>query len=291
MNMKKVALITIVSIGILGVIMYVYSNSIQDRGKFMQNDQPTGGPVRRDSIIFHTLFCSSDYINNNDGTLVLYFENYTAGGVAPHANQLLTVMQYDINSITSLYEAIKSVKSNSEISIEFVRESYIVISTDIHNLRYVMISTSLLTSGTANNRVFGYMPMQGRFSNQNPPFDNFGPIKDMGFEIYIPYHLFDDHLLFHLYDSKNGDRNHELSHQIGHYYRIYGDITDFKAFYESLNLYEIEYSDSYLVLEGQIYMREKRNFSTSLSCINGRIIMSFAEINGQRYVAYSFQTK
>lgn len=274
---------------------YANSNRTQDGGGFMQSVQPEGGLVRRNSITFYTLFRSLDYTNYNDTALTLYLENYFGTAVAPHANQLFNVRQDDVTSLASLYEAVKTAQSNTRISVELIRESYIVIRTDLHDLQYVMITNSLLSSGTSSDSIFGYMPMQGRFFDQDVFQDvyalNFWQIEGVNYAIYIPYHLFDDHLLFYLYDSQGLDRNHDLSHRIGHYYKIYGNMDDFRAFYEDLNLYEVMEVDNQLILKGQIYKRELGHSSAEVSPINGRIILSFKEEGGQRYVAYSFDVE
>ena len=98
------------------------------------------------------------------------------------------------------------------------------------------------------------MPLQGAFFDQDifsNVGDNYWQI-DAGesFVMYVPYHLFDDHLLFYFYAFQHYGglrRNNNLSHQIGHNYKIYGDIADFREFYESLGIYEITEDSSRLI--------------------------------------------
>jgi len=256
-----------------------------------------GAPVRREFVTFRTLFHPFAYPPTNNAVLTLHLENYAPGSVRPHDNQILTIRQEGITSLAALYEAVKNAKSNVQISVELVRERYIVIRTDIHGLQYAMISDSLITGGTVEvtsdgGRMFGYMPLQGRFFDKDVFALDFWQIEGENYTIYVPYPLFDDHLLFYLYDSQAASglhKNHDLSHQIGHYYRVYGNIADFRAFYETLNLYEVKEGNGQLVLEGQIYRRESGEISATTIPVNGRIILNFKEKDEQYYVSYSFK--
>ena len=282
-NVKKVAIIGVIIIVIIGIVVYLnyYQTQIGD-------EPPSGGLIKRNSISFYSLFQASNYTPENDTIFTIDLEHYVGGSVVPHANQVFGVKQDTIISLTSLYNAIKNAQSNSQISVELVRESYIVIRTEIHDLQYVMISNSILSSAFDRDTVFSYVPMQGRFFAQDVFTLNYWQIDGENFSIYIPYHLFDDHLLFYFKDDSILHENYELLHNIGHYYRIYGNMADFMTFYESLNMYEVIEHDNQLRLKGPIYKRELGSSFAHVSIINGTIILSFREEGGQLYVAYSF---
>jgi len=284
--MKKkhiIIIVAAVAIIISATIFYMFTN----------NKQTQGGYKMKDTVTFHTLFYPFAIPPTTDSILILNLENYVDGSIAPHENQIFTIKHENINS---LYEAMKNIQSNIQINVELVRENYIIIRTNIKDLQYAMIAPTVLTSGTADintddNRAFGYMPMQGRFFDQDVFAQNFWQVDGENIATYIPYHLFDNHLLFYLYDIQNSSdvhKNHNLSHRIGHYYKIYGDMADFKAFYESLNLYEITENDGQLILYGLLHKRELGYSSADITLINGKVILNFKEENGQHYVAYSF---
>jgi hypothetical protein len=254
--------------------------------------------------LFYNIFPS-----RGDTHLELRFDKPVAVGTHPDWKKSFAVysgdfpsFSDDLRSIVSVYEMVKNARANTSINVELVRDSYIVISTDIPDLRGAIIFGSSLYSGRSTYSAFDYMPMQGRFFNQ----DIFGfasrrepfiwSLRGVSFVTYMPYHLFNDHRLFYLYDFRPGGglrHNRELSHQIGHYYRIYGDMADFKAFYESLDLYEVLEEDNTLILEGQIYKwggGAVRDVDRAVP-VDGRAVLRFKEENGQRYVAYSFVEK
>ena len=97
----------------------------------------------------------------------------------------------------------------------------------------------------------------------------------------MPYHLFDDNKLF----ETSFDRGaiHEFVHVIGQNYRIYGQQSDFREFYASLDLYEMSENGNQLILEGPICIVAVGGSS------QGRIILTFTEQNGHQYVSYSFE--
>ncbi|MBS3976130.1 MAG: hypothetical protein KGZ75_05305 [Syntrophomonadaceae bacterium] len=266
---------------------------------FVSSNQRAGGSMRANSIIFLSL------LQPGSVNLKLDLKCYVGAGVPPFANQSFSINRDDFetapyhdNSIIPLYEALKDAQTNPRITgIELVRERYIVISTDVSDLRYAMIVRASTHGGGSSDTGFDYMPLQGAFFDQDifsNVGDNYWQI-DAGesFVMYVPYHLFDDHLLFYFYAFQHYGglrRNNNLSHQIGHNYKVYGDIADFRAFYGSLGIYEITEERDSLILEGQIHRREAGVLSANLAPINGRIILSFSEESGQNFVVYSFET-
>lgn len=108
---------------------------------FVSSNQRAGGSMRANSIIFYSLL-------QPDGvTLKLDLKCRVAAGVPPFANQSFSINRDDFetapyhdNSIIALYEALKDAQTNPRITgIELIRERYIVIFTDISDLRYAMI--------------------------------------------------------------------------------------------------------------------------------------------------------
>ena len=283
-----------------------------------------GGSAKTDTIVFQSLFRPFVYPFEGGTTLSLNLDCYVGAGVPPMANQSFVVTEKEIpnlfldynqyessHGIVALYETLKANQENSQknpqkdnqiTNIELIGD-YIVISTVLPDLRYVMIVRSSKHSGDSSGRGYGfdYMPLQGFFFEQDifddiP--DNHWRIEGENIATYIPYHLFDDHSLFYQYafGYYGGLRkNHNLSHQLGHYYEIHGDISDFKAFYESLDLYEITQEDSRLILEGTFHVRDGTSYireegmpaSEVVSPVETKMFLDFKEESGKRYVAYS----
>ena len=263
----------------------------------LEDQEPNGGPHRVDSIFFRSLFyplVPLDFINPDDSfVLTLHVDGYVSG--PPYAFQIFTadIMQDVQNqNLRNFYEVVRNAQSSTPIHAELICDEYIIIRTDNPNLRYVMF-TYAQTPLDRGRGVFNYMPMQGQFFDQDVfALDTWQVEHGTGFAVDVPYHLFDDHLLFYFFDFRHGGRlriNPDLAHQSGHYYRIYGSMADFRAFYEGLGLYEITEADDQLILEGLVHQRS--GAWNAAGVVNGRIILSFREENGQRYVAYSFEAE
>jgi hypothetical protein len=234
------------------------------------NDITMGGINEEYSHVVHSIIAP-------DSELSLNFAHYKFGGTPPFALDRFALS--DEHDIQSVYELLRT-----QVNAEFVRERYIVIRTNIPDLQYVMIARSARTEKTLEQEItegrswFDIMPMQGRFFDQDVFALSFWQIQGDSFVVDVPYHLFDDFTLFYVTDAYDYDfhgiaGNFDLSHQIGHYYRIYGNVADFRAFYEKLGLYEITETDDQLILVSSAHT----------------MVLSFQEEDGQRYVAFSFE--
>jgi hypothetical protein len=260
-----------------------------------------GGTMLTDLIIVHTLFHpytfpQSLYPYESDRVIIdafleIHLNCHIPSGVMPIASKTFAL---DNATIEEVYEIVRNAQTNVPINVELVNGEYIVIRTEVIDLRYAMITYAPTSDGWSGTG-FNYMPMQGAFFDFDVFSHHFGQITDTeNWAMYIPYHLFDDDSLFSVY--KEGEygglrTNIELSHQVGHDYRIYSDITGFKEFYESLGLYEITVEGNTLILEGQIHRRNSSSVTADISTVGGRIILTFSEENEQRYVAYSIEVE
>lgn len=284
--------------------------------------QKAGGESKTSAIVFQSLCHPVE-----DGiTLTLNLDCYIAGAVPPMANQKFIVTEKEIPNLyldngqysntdgaVALYEVLKDAKLDERITnIELIDNRYILISTDIPDLRYVMIFRSSIFGGDLSESddlskrgvSFDYMPLQGKFYNRNIFTDipnNHWQIDGTNIAAYVPYHLFNDYSLFYQYAFKHLGgllKNNHLSHQERYNYKIDSDITDFRAFYESLDLYEISEENNRLTFKGIFYKRdgsstveEGRPTTEIVSPVNGIMTLDFTEEDGQRYVAYSFETE
>lgn len=136
----------------------------------VSSNQPVaGGSMRANSIIFRSL------LQPDSVTLKLDLKCRVGAGVPPFANQSFSINRDDFetapyhdNSIIPLYEALKDAQTNLRITgMELVRERYIVISTDISDLRYAMIVRASTHGGGSSDTGFDYMPLQGAFFDQD----------------------------------------------------------------------------------------------------------------------------
>jgi len=251
--MKRIAIIATIIVAVTAIVaISIWWHSTLH--------QPIGGLVEVNSRTVHSML-------NPNSELMLDFVHYR-GSIPPFALERFALSdEHDINSV---YEML-----HTQVSVELVRGRYIIIRTDIVDLQYVMIAPSVQTTMACGRNWFDIMPMQGRFFDQDVFSQRFWPIFGDSFATYIPYHLFDDASLYYIpgpYGSVIAN-NVYLAHQIGHYYRIYGNMADFRAFYESLGLYEIIETDDQLILTSSAHI----------------MTLSFQEDNGQRYVAFSFE--
>jgi len=232
---------------------------------------PLGGFMHRDSLIVWSL-------HDHNTIFEFDFDCYMFGSTPPLAlDRFALAGEQDIHSVYNLLR--------EQMNAALVRGRYIAIRTDIADLQYVMIAPSprseigLGQEMTEGRTWFDFMPMQGRFFDQDVFAQHFWQIQGDSFATDVPYHLFDDSSLFYAtgaydFDSFHGVVNNvDLAHQIGHYYRIYGNMADFRAFYESLGLYEIVETDDQLILTSSAHI----------------MTLSFQEDNGQHYVVFSFE--
>lgn len=278
---------------ILALVMAAIVLSVVSIWLYVISAREVGGHMKSNSIVFQTLFKPFDtYPFNDDSVLKLYLECYVPESVPPMANQMF-MLRHDGGTIRSIYEKVKDEPENSQFDIKLIRERYIVISSNIDGLRYAMIVCASVHGGRLQGEMFDYLPMQGCFFDQDMFIQSLWEIEGENFTTYVPYHLFDDYTLFYLYDFHYDagllSKNFNLSHQIGHYYRIYGDIADFRMFYESIATHEIVEENDRLILLGSIYRRSDVGFHSSVTPVDGRTILSFREENGRRYVAYLFE--
>jgi len=276
--MKRIAIIATVVAIIVAIVVIVLvlgepnleqpNYNLENGFGYCDDEIRGGGLMRTESITFWTPSLDSNF--------TLDLECYIIAGVRPTAYQSF----WSDQDIHSIYEVVRA-QANAEV----VREGYIVISANAPGFRYVMIAERPLPQGeheynafNALGQRFVFMPLQGRFFDQDVIAQSFWQIQGNHFVVDVPYHLFDDPLLFYVtgaYDlSLEGVvGNFDLSHQIGHYYGIYGSMADFRAFYESLGLYEIAETEDQLILTSSAHT----------------MTLSFQEEDGQRVVAFSFE--
>ena len=254
-----------------------------------QKNQYDGGFKRKDFILFPSMMIPFSYPQSQENHLILYLNCYYDGTLMPHYNRGFYVNKENI-TIDSIYTELLKQKLHNDllIAINRFRDDFIVIRTDVLLLQYVMIVNSNVTHRVEYKNLFGYMPMQGRFFERDVFLHNFWDIEDENYVIDMPYHLFDDHLLFYVLDNQEEYKNHFLSHRIGHYYKIYGSIKEFKDFYTSLNIFNIKEDNHQLILDGKIIKRCSSQLDTEAILYDSIITLDFKEYDGFYYVAYLF---
>ena len=249
---STIAAIIAVVAAIVAVSIWIFS--------IFNHQMVVGGLTEVNSRTVHSML-------NPASELVLDFTHLRFGGRSFALSRFALDGEQDINSV---YEILRE-----QVDAELVRGRYVVIRTDVVDLQHVMIAPSVQTAMAGGLSWFDIMPMQGRFIDQDVFEERFQHIQGENFATYIPYHLFDDISLYCI-PGPHGSViawNGDLSHQIGHYYRIHGSMADFRAFYESLGLYEIAETEDQLILTSSAHT----------------MTLSFQEEDGQRVVAFSFE--